>query len=234
MQQQMNNDWDEVLREEFEKPYYQELLQFVRKEYEEQVVYPPKEDVMAAFAQTAYKDVKVVLLGQDPYHGPRQAHGLSFSVQPGVAFPPSLRNIFKELQQDLQCTMPSHGDLTYWAKQGVLLLNTVLTVRAGEAHSHRQKGWERFTDAVIHQLASREEPIVFILWGRPAQTKRQWIDLTKHATIESAHPSPLSAHRGFFGSRPFSRANTYLTSWGIKPIDWCVGESTLSTTENAW
>lgn len=234
MRQRLNNDWDEVLKEEFNKPYYQELRQFLQQEYKEQVIYPKKEEVMTAFTLTAYKDVKVVVLGQDPYHGPGQAHGLSFSVQRGVAFPPSLRNIFKELQHDLQCAMPLHGDLTHWAMQGVLLLNTVLTVRAGEAHSHRQKGWEKFTDAVIHQLANREEPIVFILWGRPAQSKKQWIDMTKHVVIESAHPSPLSAYRGFFGSRPFSRANTYLESWGVEPIDWCGGVSSLSTAENAW
>lgn len=215
------NDWDTELKDEFEKPYYQALRTFLKEEYTQQEVYPPMDQLWTAFQLTPFKDVKVVILGQDPYHGPGQAHGLSFSVNPDVRIPPSLRNMFKELVEDVGCEMPETGSLTGWAKQGVLLLNTVLTVRQGEAHSHRQKGWEKFTDAVIHHLSERHDRIVFVLWGRPAQTKKQLIDLAKHAVVESVHPSPLSAHRGFFGSRPYSQANDRLIAWGKAPINWC-------------
>lgn len=216
----MTNDWQPLFQAEFEKPYYQQLEAFLEKEYAEETIYPPCEEKWAAFEQTALKDVKVVILGQDPYHGPGQAHGLSFSVNKGIRIPPSLRNMFKELADDMNCEIPENGNLTGWAKQGVLLLNTVLTVRKGQAHSHKNKGWEQFTDAVIQHLSSQDEPIVFILWGKPAQEKKKLIDLTKHATVEAPHPSPLSAYRGFFGSRPYSKTNELLTTWGKEPILW--------------
>lgn len=215
------NDWDTILKEEFGKPYYLLLRQFLKKEYTEQIIYPPMDDLWTAFKLTPYNDVKVVILGQDPYHGPGQAHGLSFSVKPGVKIPPSLRNMFKELEADIGCRIPGNGTLTGWAAQGVLMMNTVLTVRQGEAHSHRGQGWENFTDEVIRQLSEREQPIIFILWGRPAQEKKKLIDTTRHAIIESVHPSPLSASRGFLGSRPYSAANRILEAWGETPIDWC-------------
>ncbi|WP_252501876.1 uracil-DNA glycosylase [Sporosarcina sp. Marseille-Q4943] len=215
------NDWDEVLAEQFQLPYYLQLRDFLKKEYESHNVYPLMDDMWTAFKLTPFNDVKVVVLGQDPYHGPGQAHGLSFSVKPGVKIPPSLRNMFKELQSDIGCGIPETGTLTGWAKQGVLMLNTVLTVREGEAHSHRKKGWEIFTDEVIRRLSEREEPVVFILWGRPAQEKKKLIDLNKNAVIEAVHPSPLSASRGFFGSRPYSKANEILKQWNETPIDWC-------------
>lgn len=217
-----DNDWQEVVGAEFTKPYYLELREFLKHEYENETVYPAKENVWNAFKHTAYGDVKVIILGQDPYHGPNQAHGLSFSVQPGVPHPPSLRNMFKELKEDLGCTIPKDGTLTKWADQGVLMLNTVLTVRQGQAHSHRGKGWEQFTDEVIRKLSDREEPVIFVLWGRPAQKKKQFIDLDRHAIIESPHPSPLSASRGFFGSRPYSKVNELLEQRGEKPIDFCL------------
>lgn len=215
------NDWDDVLQDEFTKPYFAKLQQYLANEYENKTVYPSTEDLWTAFKLTPFNEVKVVILGQDPYHGQGQAHGLSFSVKPDVKFPPSLRNIFKELQADIGCDMPSTGTLTGWAKQGVLMLNTVLTVREGEAHSHRKQGWESFTDEVIRRLGSREEPVVFVLWGRPAQEKRKLIDLSNNAIVESVHPSPLSASRGFFGSRPFSKTNAILQAWNVRPIDWC-------------
>ncbi|MCZ2257477.1 uracil-DNA glycosylase [Sporosarcina sp. G11-34] len=215
------NDWDRILKDEFNKPYYMKLHAFLKKEYAEEIVYPQMDDLWTAFKETPYSDVSVVILGQDPYHGPGQAHGLSFSVKPGVKIPPSLRNIFKELSTDIGCAVPEDGTLTGWAKQGVLLLNTVLTVREGQAHSHRGQGWETFTDEVIRKLSDREKPIVFILWGRPAQEKRTLIDLSRHAVVESFHPSPLSASRGFFGSRPFSKTNAVLESWDESLIDWC-------------
>ena len=215
------NDWDEVLKNEFEKPYYIKLRQFLQNEYAEETIYPKMDDLLSAFKLTAFNEVKVVILGQDPYHGPGQAHGLSFSVQPGVKIPPSLRNMFKELEADLGCSVPAEGTLTGWAGQGVLMLNTVLTVRQGRAHSHRGQGWETFTDKVIGQLSAREKPVVFILWGRPAQEKKKIIDLSRHSIIESFHPSPLSASRGFLGSRPYSKANGILVSWNEEPIDWC-------------
>ncbi len=224
MKQVFPNDWQEVLKEELEKPYYQKLRQFVANEYSTQTIYPPMNDVMNAFYTTAYHDVKVVILGQDPYHGPNQAHGLSFSVKPGIPHPPSLRNMFQELQDDLGCPIPQNGTLTKWAEQGVMLLNTVLTVRAGQANSHKEQGWEQFTDAVIDLLAAREEPLIFILWGKPAQRKKQLIRKykTPHAILEAPHPSPLSAYRGFFGSKPYSKINQQLVEWGKQPIDWCL------------
>lgn len=212
--------WEQALREEFRKPYYAELYKKVLEEYKTTEVYPPSRDIFNAFSFTPLEDVKVVILGQDPYHEPGQANGLCFSVHPGVRVPPSLVNIYKEMQADLGCGIPSDGDLTGWARQGVLLLNTVLTVRAHQANSHRGIGWETFTDAVIEVLAREDRPLVFILWGGQARRKKAMITNPKHLIIESAHPSPLSAYSGFFGSRPFSRCNAYLASCGIKPVDW--------------
>lgn len=217
----LGNDWDEVLNDEFEKPYYSKLREFLKKEYEEETIYPQMDDLWTAFKLTPLNEVKVVILGQDPYHGPGQAHGLSFSVKPGVKIPPSLRNMFKELASDLDCSLPEGGTLMGWAQQGVLMLNTVLTVRDGQAHSHRKQGWETFTDEVIRRLSEREKPIVFVLWGRPAQEKKKLIDISRHAIIESVHPSPLSASRGFIGSRPYSKTNQILESLGETEIDWC-------------
>lgn len=217
-----DNDWQEVVGAEFAKPYYLKLREFLKQEYENETVYPNKADMWNAFKHTAFEDVKVVILGQDPYHGPNQAHGLSFSVQPGVPHPPSLRNMLKELKEDLGCAIPQDGTLTKWADQGVLMLNTVLTVRKGQAHSHRGQGWEQFTDEVIRKLSDREKPVIFVLWGRPAQKKKQFIDLDRHAIIESPHPSPLSANRGFFGSQPYSKVNDLLKQNGEQPIDFCL------------
>ncbi|MDQ0214206.1 uracil-DNA glycosylase [Oikeobacillus pervagus] len=216
----LKNDWSQLLNEQFEQPYYQKLRTFLKEEYMSKIIYPDMFEIFNAFHYTPYKQVKVVIIGQDPYHGPNQAHGLSFSVKPHVPLPPSLRNIFKELQDDLGCPIPNNGHLVSWAKQGVLLLNTVLTVRQGEAHSHRGKGWEVFTDQVISKLNERNQPVIFMLWGRPAQNKLALIDQTKHFIIQSPHPSPLSANRGFFGSRPFSRANEYLRKMGQTEINW--------------
>ena len=216
------NDWQEIVGEEFKKPYYLELREFLKAQYENETVYPAKENIWSAFEHTAYQDVKVVILGQDPYHGPGQAHGLSFSVQPGVPHPPSLRNMFKELKEDIGCEKPKDGTLTKWADQGVMMLNTVLTVRAGEANSHRNKGWETFTDEVIRKLSEREEPVIFVLWGKPAQKKKPLIDMSRHSVIEAPHPSPLSAKRGFFGSKPYSKVNELLQAREEKPIDFCL------------
>ena len=191
-------------------------------EYERETIFPKKEDIFNAFHYTPYEETKVVILGQDPYHGPNQAHGFSFSVKPNVAIPPSLRNIFKELNADLDIPIPNHGFLVNWANQGVLLLNTVLTVRAHQANSHRGKGWEMFTDEVIKVLNERKQPIVFILWGKNAQVKKAMIDSRKHFILEAPHPSPLSAHRGFFGSKPFSKTNQFLQSIGKEPINWFI------------
>ena len=220
------NDWQELLADELEKPYYQELRKFVAEQYALTTVYPPKEEVMSVFRATAYQDVKVVILGQDPYHGPGQAHGMAFSVKEGVPHPPSLRNIFKELHEDIGCIIPQHGYLMNWAKQGVFLLNTVLTVRQGEANSHKGAGWEQFTDAVIEKLAKRTDPIVFVLWGKPAQTKRAIIEGNgqHHFILQAPHPSPRSARRGFFGSKPFSQINAKLVEWEKEPINWCLNE----------
>ncbi|WP_096202985.1 uracil-DNA glycosylase [Bacillus sp. FJAT-45350] len=216
----LKNDWAIYLQEEFEKEYYQEMQSFLKKEYETKTVYPIKEDLFNAFHYTPYSDVKVVILGQDPYHGPNQAHGLSFSVQPGVRLPPSLQNIFKELHNDIGCTIPNNGFLVPWAKQGVLLLNTVLSVRESEANSHKGIGWECFTDRVIELLNEREKPVIFVLWGRHAQAKEELVTNRIHFIIKSPHPSPFSARRGFFGSRPFSKINTNLMKIGDEPIAW--------------
>lgn len=220
-----DNDWQEIVGGEFDKPYYQKLRDFLKEEYATHTVYPPMEDIWNAFRYTPYHEVKVVMLGQDPYHGPNQAQGLSFSVKDGVRKPPSLQNMLKELHEDLGFGIPKDGSLIKWAKQGVLLLNTVLTVRAHEAHSHKNQGWEQFTDTVIEKLSERQEPIVFVLWGKPAQQKERLIDTSRHAIIKSPHPSPLSAHRGFFGSRPYSKINNQLLSWGEEPIDFNLTDS---------
>jgi uracil-DNA glycosylase len=216
------NDWQQVLEKEFDKPYYLQLIEFLKQQYTSETVYPEMDDLWSAFNETAFEEVKVVIVGQDPYHGPGQAHGMSFSVQAGVKHPPSLRNMLKELTDDLGCEIPLEGTLTKWAQQGVFLLNTVLTVRAGAAHSHKDQGWELFTDEVIRKLSQRETPVVFVLWGRPAQMKRKLIDTSRHAIIESVHPSPLSAYRGFFGSKPYSKINKQLKEWGLQPIDFCL------------
>ncbi|MEO3945495.1 uracil-DNA glycosylase [Gorillibacterium sp. CAU 1737] len=216
----LQNDWAAPLEREFEQPYYKELRAFLAEEYRTQTIYPDMYNIFNALHTTPLHRVKAVILGQDPYHGPGQAHGLSFSVKPKVPVPPSLRNMLQELHQDLGCRIPNHGHLTHWAEQGVLLLNTVLTVRAGEANSHKGKGWERFTDRVIETVNAQSRPIVFLLWGSPAQSKLPMIDQNRHYVIRSPHPSPLSAHRGFFGSRPFSRANEFLRETGQEPIDW--------------
>ncbi len=216
----IEESWKERLSGEFEKEYFQRLVSFVKEEYRRGKVYPPGSNIFRAFDVCPFDKVKVVILGQDPYHEPRQAHGLSFSVQDGVPYPPSLINIFKEIESDLGKSVPKSGDLTRWAEQGVLLLNATLTVRAHQAGSHQNKGWEEFTDAVIHRLAEEREHLVFILWGSYAQRKGAFIDTSKHLVLKSAHPSPLSAFRGFFGNKHFSKANEYLVAHGIEPIDW--------------
>ena len=214
------NDWLEPLKPEFSKPYYAALYKKVRSEYTRYLVYPPAEDLFNAFAYTPLSSVKAVILGQDPYHGDGQAHGLCFSVRPGVEIPPSLVNIYQELHDDLGCRIPDNGCLVKWAEQGVLLLNTVLTVRAHVPMSHRGIGWEQFTDAAIRILNEQDRPIVFILWGKSAQAKAQMLDNPMHLVLQAPHPSPLSAYRGFFGSRPFSKTNAFLTEHGVPPIDW--------------
>ncbi|SEN07403.1 uracil-DNA glycosylase [Lihuaxuella thermophila] len=216
----LKNDWAHYLDDEFNKPYYLKLRQFLLEEYSTKTIYPDKWEIYSALHLTPYSDTKVVIIGQDPYHGPGQAHGLSFSVKPGIKPPPSLQNIFKELQDDLGCYIPNNGYLKKWAEQGVLMLNNVLTVRAGQPNSHRGKGWEEFTSQVIRTLNERERPVVFILWGRNAQEKKALITHDHHFIIESAHPSPFAANRGFFGSRPFSRTNEFLQKIGIEPVDW--------------
>ena len=216
----ITNDWLVELGEEFKKPYYKSLYEFVKAEYNTTQVFPPAEDIFNAFHLTPLSEVKVVIIGQDPYHNIGQAHGLCFSVKPEVEIPPSLVNIYQELHDDLGCEIPNNGYLVKWAKQGVLMLNTVLTVRAHMANSHRGKGWEQFTDAAIRALNQQDRPIVFILWGRPAQMKRNMLSNPKHLILEAPHPSPLSAYRGFFGSRPFSKTNLFLKEAGLEPIDW--------------
>ena len=216
----ITGDWASALGAEFRKPYYKELFEFVGAEYRRARVYPPAEDIFNAFHLTPLSEVKVVILGQDPYHEEGQAHGLCFSVRPGVDIPPSLVNIYQELHDDLGLTIPDNGYLEKWARQGVMLLNTVLTVRAHRANSHRGHGWEQFTDAAIRALAAREAPMVFLLWGRPAQEKRAMITDPRHLVLTAPHPSPLSAYRGFFGCRHFSRTNEYLEKNGAAPIDW--------------
>ena len=220
MKERFENDWGELLKEEFQNEYYKKLNSFLTKEYETKVIYPDKQNIFSALHYTAYKDVKVVILGQDPYHGPNQSHGLSFSVKPGVRIPPSLINIYKELKEDLGCYIPNNGYLKKWADQGVLLLNASLTVRGGEANSHRKIGWEIFTNNIISLLNERKDPIVFILWGNNAISKEKLITNSHHHIIKSVHPSPLSASRGFFGSKPFSKTNEFLKSIGKDPIDW--------------
>ena len=216
----IQNDWLDALKVEFRQPYYKKLFQTVNEEYRTRQIFPPADDIFNAFHLTPLHEVKVVILGQDPYHGEGQAHGLCFSVRPGVDIPPSLVNIYQELHDDLGCTIPNHGCLTKWAKQGVLLLNTVLTVRAHQANSHKGIGWEEFTDAAIRKLNEQDRPIVFMLWGRPAQAKKSMLHNPKHLILEAPHPSPLSAYRGFFGSRPFSQANRFLEAQGVEPVDW--------------
>lgn len=216
----LKNDWNSLLKEEFSKDYYLNLRKFLIEEYKTKIIYPNMNDIFNALHYTPYKDVKVVILGQDPYHGVNQAHGLSFSVKPGIQTPPSLKNIYKELNKDLGCYIPNNGYLKKWADQGVLLLNTVLTVRAGEANSHKGKGWEIFTDKIISLLNERENPIVFILWGNNAISKEMLITNSWHYIIKSVHPSPLSASRGFFGSSPFSKTNNFLMNLKKAPICW--------------
>ncbi len=218
-------DWNPLLRDQFEAPYWNSLQAFVAHERTTNTVYPPPDDVFAALHLTPHATTRAVILGQDPYHGPQQAHGLCFSVRRGVRIPPSLANIHKELHDDLGLDVPDHGNLEAWARNGVLLLNTTLTVRAGNAGSHQKHGWETFTDRIISVVSDRAEPVVFILWGNSARRKRSLVDPTHHIVIESAHPSPLSAHNGFFGSKPFSRANAALVAAGQEPIDWNLADS---------
>lgn len=222
-------DWNPVLREEFEKDYWRELMAFVLAERQAHEVYPPHDDVFAALLLTALTDVKAVILGQDPYHGPGQAHGLCFSVRPSVRIPPSLRNIHKELADDLGIATPPHGNLEAWARQGVLLLNTTLTVRAHEAASHQGHGWERFTDEVLRMVNQQQQRVVFILWGASARKKRSLVDLSRHTVLEAPHPSPLSAHRGFFGTKPFSATNAALVEAGRSPIDWRLPDEPIAS-----
>ena len=216
----ISNDWLAELGAEFKKPYYAKLYEFVKNEYNTKQVFPPADEIFTAFHLTPLSQVKVVIIGQDPYHNDGQAHGLCFSVRPEVDIPPSLVNIYQELHEDLGCKIPNNGYLIKWAKQGVLMLNTVLTVQAHMANSHRGKGWEEFTDAAIKALNKQDRPIVFILWGRPAQMKKSMLNNPKHLILEAPHPSPLSAYRGFFGSKPFSQTNAFLLSNKLVPIDW--------------
>ena len=216
----ITNDWQQPLEVEFKKPYYKDLYKKVLEEYRSRQIFPNPDDIFNAFHLTPLKDVKVVILGQDPYHNDGQAHGLCFSVKPDVEVPPSLVNIYKELQDDLGCRIPNNGYLVKWAKQGVLMLNTVLTVRAHQANSHRGIGWEEFTDAVISAVDAQDRPIVFLLWGRPAQMKKSMLHNPKHLILEAPHPSPLSAYRGFFGCKHFSQTNAFLEKNGLAPIDW--------------
>lgn len=218
------NDWDEILQDEMQKPYFLELMANLENEYKKHTVYPPKELLFTALKHTPYSETRVVILGQDPYHGAGQAHGLSFSVNPGVRIPPSLRNIYTELMEDTGAPIPNHGSLMEWAEQGVLMLNSVLTVREGEANSHKGLGWETFTDTIMKKLNERTTPLVFILWGSHSQKKGAFIDQSRHEVIQSPHPSPLSSYRGFFGSRPFSKVNQFLESKGMKGIDWFISD----------
>ena len=217
---QIGNEWDEILKDEFQSDYYAQIRETLKQEYASHEIYPPMQDIFNALRYTSYADVKAVLLGQDPYHGPGQAHGLCFSVRPGVAPPPSLQNIFKELQSDMGLPAPHSGCLIPWAKEGVLMLNTTLTVRRGQANSHSKIGWTNFTDAITQKLNDHEQPIVFLLWGSNARSKKALITNPNHLILETVHPSPLSAHQGFFGSRHFSQCNEFLMAHGIAPIDW--------------
>ena len=217
----LTNDWSLALKDEFNKPYYRDLYRFVKEEYSTKVVYPPADDIFNALHLTPLKDVKVLILGQDPYHNEHQAHGLSFSVLPDQKdIPPSLQNIYKELQEDLGCYIPNNGYLKKWADQGVLMLNTVLTVRAHEPNSHQGRGWENFTDAIIQAVNQKDEPVVYMLWGNPAQSKIPMLTNPKHLILKAPHPSPLSAYRGFFGCKHFSKCNEFLSQNGLEPIDW--------------
>ena len=216
----LNNDWDELLKDEFKKEYYLNLREFLKKEYSTRVIYPNMYNIFEALKHTSFKDTKVLILGQDPYHGENQAHGLAFSVQKGVKIPPSLLNIYKELHDDLGCYIPNNGYLIPWSDQGVLLLNNALTVRAHEENSHKNIGWEIFTDDVIKLLNTREDPVIFVLWGSNARHKKEFIDLSRHYVLEAPHPSPLSASRGFFGCKHFSKINKILKDLGKEPIDW--------------
>ena len=216
----ISNDWLAPLSAEFKKPYYAKLYKTIREEYSTRQIFPPSDEIFTAFELTPLSDVKVVIIGQDPYHGDGQAHGLCFSVKPDIETPPSLVNIYKELSTDLGCYIPNNGYLTKWAKQGVLLLNTVLTVRAHQANSHRGIGWEEFTDAAIRALNEQDRPIVYLLWGKPAQMKKSMLDNPKHLILEAPHPSPLSAYRGFFGCKHFGKTNEFLEKNGLKSIDW--------------
>lgn len=220
----LGNDWDEILKDEFEKPYYLELRQFLKEEYSSKTVYPDMHNIFNALKASSFKNTKVVILGQDPYHEPNQAHGLCFSVLKPVPPPPSLQNIYKELADDVGFKIPSHGQLTQWAQQGILMLNTVLTVRRGQANSHKGKGWETFTDRVISELNKKETPVIFLLWGSPARQKAEIITNPLHIKLTCPHPSPLSAYRGFFGCKHFSKTNQLLIKNGMKPIDWQIEE----------
>lgn len=222
LMERITTDWNDHLQSLLEESWFHALTQSIEEAYQRTTVYPEKEHIFEALNLTSFKNTKVVILGQDPYHGSGQAHGLSFSVPEGVAHPPSLRNIFKELQADLGCEVPESGSLTRWAEAGVLMLNTVLTVEKGHANSHRDKGWELFTNEVIKCLNNKQTPIVYILWGKPAQSKARFIDETKHLIIRSPHPSPLSSYRGFFGSKPFSQTNHFLATTDQEPIRWCL------------
>jgi len=216
----IQNDWLDAIGDEFQKSYYKDLFTFVNKEYRTNTVFPPADDLFNALHLTPLSDVRVVILGQDPYHKEGQAHGLSFSVKPDIDIPPSLLNIYKELKTDVGCYIPNNGYLEKWAKQGVLMLNTVLTVRAHEPASHQGKGWEQFTDAIIREVNKKDAPVVYMLWGNPARRKKQMLDNPNHLVLEAAHPSPLAAHRGFFGCKHFSLANEFLLNHGEEPIDW--------------
>lgn len=216
----LGNDWDEILENEFKKDYYLKIREFLKAEYSSRIIYPPMFDIFNALRYTSFESTRVVILGQDPYHEPGQAHGLSFSVKKGIKIPPSLVNIYKELKTDIGMEIPNHGELTSWAKQGVLLLNATLTVRQGLANSHQNIGWSIFTDNIIKALNESSKPVVFILWGGNARSKKKYISNPNHLIIESAHPSPLSAYNGFFGSRPFSRTNEFLSKNGFEPINW--------------
>ena len=216
----LNNDWDKLLEDEFKKDYYLNLRKFLIDEYKNNIIFPNKDDIFEALKHTSYKDTKVLILGQDPYHGEGQAHGLAFSVQPYVKIPPSLLNMYKELKDDVGCYIPNNGYLMPWADQGVLLLNTALTVRSGEANSHKSKGWEIFTDEIIKILNKREDPVIFVLWGLNARKKKEFINENKHYILEAPHPSPLSARRGFFGCKHFSKINEILIKLNTAPIDW--------------
>lgn len=216
----LGNDWDEILKDEINKDYFQKLLKFIEEEYKRKIIYPKQNEIFKAFRNTSYKDTKVVILGQDPYHGDNQAEGLSFSVKEGINKPPSLQNIFKELKDDLGYEIPNNGSLVKWSEEGVLLLNTVLTVEANKAASHKDIGWETFTDKVIEKINKKNTPVVFILWGNFAKSKKRLITNPIHFIIESSHPSPFSAYNGFFGSRPFSKTNNFLIKCGLNPVDW--------------